>query len=104
MSSAVPAGLDLPQEVRLEFDVGQRARISLVAAGTFVVGESRRRQGRLLFDETRFGAYARIGKLFVEHEFILSSGTYFGFERREIMGSPYLGMVFGTQIGSSMKN
>ncbi|MFO0665414.1 MAG: DUF3750 domain-containing protein [Polyangiaceae bacterium] len=103
VSSTVPAGLDLPQEVRLEFDVGRRARISLVAAGIFVAGEPRRRQGRLLFDETRFGAYARIGKLHVEDDFILSSGTYFGFERREIMGSPYLGMVFGTEIGSSLK-
>lgn len=103
VTGAVPAGLEFPQELRAEFDVGAQARISLLASGTFIVGPSERRQGRFGFDETRFGAYARLGRLHSKHAFNWASGTFFGFERREIMGSPFLGMVFGTAIDAGLR-
>lgn len=104
VSSAVPAGLDLPQEARLELDVGRRARLSLVAQGIFVATRAARQQGRLWFDETLFGAYARFGALKAHDRFSFASGSFFGLERRELMGSPFLGIVFGTQIDAGMSD
>jgi hypothetical protein len=103
VSNAVPAGLDFPQELRAEFNVGHVARISLTARGTFIALREARRQGQFGFHETQFGAFARFGHQRGYDNTSYTSGTFFGLERREIMGSPYLGLVFGTQIDAGMQ-
>jgi hypothetical protein len=103
VSNAVPAGLDFPQELRAEFNVGRMARIALTARGTFIAFREARRQGQFWFHETQFGAFARFGRQSGYDNMSYTSGTFFGVERREIMGSPYVGLVFGTQIDAGMQ-
>jgi hypothetical protein len=98
-SSTVPAGLELPNELRLAFDVGTLARLSAVARGTFVALEPSRREGKTPFDEFMMGAYAHFGALRgMGSKGVAGSGYFFGLERRELMGTAMLSLVFGTTI------
>lgn len=94
----VPSGLELPQELRLEFDLGPRARLSLHARGTFVGFEPLRRQGQMGFDETSFGVSARFGRAVGFHRGTIASGYFFGLERRELLKTAMVGFVFGTEL------
>lgn len=98
VTARVPSGFELPQELRLEIDLGPAARVALYARGTFVALEPLRRQGALWFDETAFGISTRLGRAAGFRGGTIASGPFFGFERREIMGTAMVGFVFGTEI------
>lgn len=106
VTGSVPAGLDLPQELRLQLDAGRLARLVLTARGTFIVGREARQQGQFGFHETQFGVFAHFGKREggPQRRETFASGHFFGLERREVMGSAFLGLVFGTQIDASMRD
>jgi hypothetical protein len=98
VTALVPSGLELPQELRVELDLGESARVALRARGTFVAFEPARRHGKLGFDETSFGVTARFGRSVGFNRNGLGSGYFFGFERREIVDTAMVGFLFGTQI------
>lgn len=98
VTSLVPSGLELPQELRLELDLSEWARVALRARGTFIALSPARRHGKLGFDETAFGITARFGRSVAFRRNGLGSGYFFGFERREIADSAMVGLLFGTEV------
>jgi hypothetical protein len=103
VTGAVPAGAEFPQEIRAEFDITDRARIAMRAQGIFIPGLAARRQSATLFDETLLGIYTRFGKRVSQDNFAFASGTVIGLERRELMGTPVLSLVIGTEIDAAMR-
>lgn len=98
VAARVPSGLEFPQELRIELDLSESARIALRARGTFVALEPARRHGKFGFDETSFGISARFGRSVGFRGNGLGSGYFFGFERREIVDTAMVGLLFGTEI------
>lgn len=98
VSGAVPAGLELTQELRLELDLGRSVRLAMLGRGVFqVTADTRAREDHLL-DETRLGAYLGFGKLQTpSRRSVEASGLFFGVERRELLGAAFYGLVLGTQ-------
>ena len=98
VTARVPSGLELPQELRLEIDVGPRARLAMYGRGTFVALQPLRRQGKMGFGETTFGIAARFGRTVGFREGSVGSGFFFGLERRELVETAMVGLVLGTEI------
>jgi hypothetical protein len=98
VTAAIPSGVELPVEARLELDAGRFARLALYSRATFVPNEPLRSQGLFGLGETTFGTRARFGESVGMSRGAFGSGYFFGLERRELMGTAMLGFVFGTEI------
>lgn len=104
VTGSVPAGFELPAEARVELDVTRRARVG--ARANVVVlptSDDPRRRSALwpLVDELSMAAYARpFGgtRRRAGSTQVLGHGWFFGLERREILGSYWLGAIVGAEI------
>jgi len=94
LSSAV----ELPVEVRLELDIGPRARMAVFAREAFAVGPEDRRQGLFGLGEATMGVRARFGDGWGFNQGALGSGFFVGAERRELAGSAMIGLFVGTEV------
>lgn len=100
VTARVTGGLELPVELRFELDAGPRARVGVRAGTAWVpyVGE-RRGQSLLPFgDEMVLGAFARFGRTKSTSWGSMGRGHFFGLERREVMGTYWLGLTIGVEI------
>jgi hypothetical protein len=100
-SEQLVAALEFPVELRLEVDLGPRARIGLFARESFTPFEPARSFGVTGLGELAFGIRARLGNGWGYREGALGSGTFFGFERREVARTSMFGFVLGTEIDAS---
>lgn len=104
VTARVPAALEIPTEMRLEVDAGDRARVGLRSGLTFIPTTDARRTRSAVGDdaaELTLAAYARVGRLGREYNAWLAEGTYFALERREIMGTYWLGVAFGVELDAA---
>jgi hypothetical protein len=93
VTTLVEPAVELPIEARLEMDVTKHARIGFRGAVSWNVGTSLRQ-----LEELTVGAFARFGKTRrYDHQGFVGSGYFIGFERRELMGSAWLGLSFGVE-------
>jgi hypothetical protein len=101
VTTLVEPALELPLEARFEVDVTKWARIGLLARTSWNVGTPTRQQSALggpAFDEVTFGAFTRLGKTRrYERQGYVGSGYFLGLERRELVGSAWLGVTFGVE-------
>jgi hypothetical protein len=104
VTARVAPALELPEELRLELDVTRSARVGLYG-GVVLVPDA---PGRSTV-ETRFGTTARLGTRASgrirgangEPTAGAASGGFFvGLERREIVGTYWIGVAFGYEIGA----
>lgn len=99
MTSLFPSALELPVELRAEFDLGQYARIGLFARESFNALEHLRQWGLFDLGESTIGIRARFGNGWGFNDSVAyGSGYFFGFERRDIGHSSMVGFLFGTEI------
>ncbi|HEY8080272.1 MAG TPA: hypothetical protein VIF62_39350, partial [Labilithrix sp.] len=79
---------------------GRRARVVLAATAMWIPDATERTGASLLLfaDELALGAYARLGKTKRRYDFTTGRGFFFGFERREIMKTYWLGFVIGREL------
>ena len=99
VTARVAGGLELPVEVRAELDVGTQARLGLRAATLWIPGVDDRRGGSVLpfGDELVLGTFARFGKTRRSSFGSMGRGHFLGLERREVMGTYWLGLTFGVE-------
>jgi hypothetical protein len=96
-SSTIRGALELPEELRLEFDLARVARIGL-HGGVVVIPNADDRKSY----ETMFGATTRLGTRASGRTVggpAGSGGFFFGLERRQIVNSFFLGASFGYELG-----
>lgn len=99
MTSLFPSALELPVELRAEFDLGPKARIGMFARESFNALEQARQWGLFGLGESTFGIRARFGDSWgFDDNVAYGSGYFFGFERRDIGHSSMVGFLFGTEI------
>ncbi|MFO0610948.1 MAG: DUF3750 domain-containing protein [Polyangiaceae bacterium] len=99
MTSLFPSALELPVELRAEFDLGPYARIGLFARESFNALEQARQWGVTGLGEGTLGIRARFGDSWgFDDRGAYGSGYFFGFEQREIGHSSMVGFLFGTEI------
>jgi hypothetical protein len=100
-TTLVPPALEIPIEARIEFDASRWARVGFRALAQWNALTPERQTSRLLnpvFDELTFGAFARFGKTRQYREYgYVGSGYFIGVERRELMGTAWLGASFGVE-------
>jgi len=105
VSTLVPAALELPVEARLEMDVTRFSRIGLRASAAWNAGPAERQRSALLgpgVGEVTFGTFARFGKTRRSGDrTTLGSGTFFALERRELMGSAWIGLSLGAEMDAA---
>lgn len=105
VTTLVPSALELPLEARLELDVTPFARVGARASVSWDVGAPERARSALLggaASEVAFGAMARFGKTRrLQDHGALGSGYFFAFERREMMASAWLALVFGVEMDAA---
>ena len=92
VTSRVTGGLELPVELRAEFDASRHARLGVHAAAQWVPWVDARRG-----EEWIWGTFARFGPTFREDRGIFGRGYYFGFERHDLMGTYWLGLTVGAE-------
>ena len=100
-TTLVPPALEIPIEMRIEFDASRWARVGFRALAQWNALTPERQTSRLsnpAFDELTFGAFARFGKTRQYREYgYVGSGYFIGVERRELMGTAWLGASFGVE-------
>ena len=100
-TTLVPPALEIPIEARLEVDASKWARVGFRALAQWNALAPERQHSRIAnpaFDEIGFGAFARFGKTRKNRDYgYLGSGYFIGVERREIMGTAWLGASFGVE-------
>lgn len=89
----VTGGLELPVEVRAEFDASRHARVGLHGAVAWLPWVDSRQREWSAGVFTRLGPTIRRG---TDHE-IWGRGLFFGFERHEVMGTYWLGVTVGAE-------
>ncbi len=103
VTGQITGGLELPVEVRLELDAGPHARLGVRGATVWVPGVDERRGGSVLpfGDELVLGTFARFGstRRSAWGNSAMGRGTFFGFERHEVMGTYWLGITIGAEVG-----
>ncbi len=102
VTDLAPSGVELPQELRLELDMGQLARLYVFGRGVMSFNEPLRRQGHMGFHETTLGIGVRLGLTTGGPLGAVGSGTFLGVERREIMGTSLVGLVLGTELDAGL--
>jgi hypothetical protein len=98
------AGLELPIDGRITFDVGTRIRLSFDARLAWVPGVAARHDGapHLPFcDEALFGVTTRIGHLWEHRRGRDAGGYFFRLEHAEMLGESFLGLSIGYQMSGS---
>ena len=100
VTARVTGGFEIPVELRAELDAGPRARLGLRAATVWVPGVDARRGGSVLpfGDELVLGTFVRFGKTKSSSWGSMGRGHFFGLERREVMGTYWLGLTVGVEI------
>jgi hypothetical protein len=101
---AAPAGLELPVDARIAFDVGLHVRLSFDTRLTWVPLVPSREGGapHLPFcDEAQFGITTRVGRLWDHHGFSDAGGYFFRLEHAEMLGTSFLGLAVGYQMAGS---
>jgi len=101
---AAPAGLEVPLDARIAFDVGTHVRLSFDARLTWVPLVRSREGGapRLPFcDEAQFGITTRVGHLWEHRSFRDAGGYFFRLEHAEMLGTSFLGLAIGYQMAGS---
>jgi hypothetical protein len=105
VTTLVEPALEIPLEARLEFDASAYARIGFRASASWNVGTSTRQESVLAspwIHELAFGAFARFGKTWTyERGGYAGSGWFIALERRELMGSAWLGLSFGVETDAA---
>jgi hypothetical protein len=101
---AAPAGLELPVDARIAFDVGTHVRLTFDARLTWVPLVPSREGGAPhvpFCDEALFGITTRIGRLWEHRSFRDAGGYFFRLEHAEMLGSSFLGLAIGYQMAGS---
>ncbi|MDI1446401.1 hypothetical protein [Polyangium sp. 6x1] len=101
VTARVPMTLVLPAEIRLELDVTKRARLGALFALNWTPADDVRqsRAGLVPFaDENTMALTARFGKTFERYGNMMGRGYFFRLERRELMRTVSLGLVFGWEL------
>ncbi len=105
VTSLVDGALEFPIEARLEMDATRYARIGFRARAQWNALQPSRERSRLAnpaFDEITFGAFARFGRTHkYESDGWLGSGYFIGVERREVMGTAWLGLSIGVETDAA---
>ncbi len=105
VTTLVEPALELPLEARFEFDASRYARVGFRASAQWNALTPARERSRLAhpaFDELAFGAFARFGKTRkYESDGFLGSGYFIGVERREVMGTAWLGVSLGVETDAA---
>jgi hypothetical protein len=99
-----PAGVELPVEARIIFDVSARVRLGAGMLFMWVPGVEARRGGapHLPFcDEARIGASVQIGHLWDHDRLHDSGGYFFRIEHAEMLGTSFLGLSIGYRLSGS---
>jgi hypothetical protein len=93
VTTLVPPALEIPIEARLEFDASRWARVGFRAQLSWNLLTPERGE-----HELSFGTFARFGKTRQSRNYgFLGSGYFIGVERRELMGTAWLGASFGVE-------
>jgi hypothetical protein len=104
-TTLIEPALEIPIEARLEFDASKWARVGFRGIAQWNALTPERQHSRIAnpsFDEITFGAFARFGKTRRYREYgYVGSGYFIGVERREIMGTAWLGASFGVETDAS---
>ena len=90
----VPGALEIPAELRLELDAGREARFGLRGAMHWMASQRTSRGEHDLV----LGTFVRIGRTVRRDGAVLGSGTFFGLERHETMGTFWLGVRLGVEL------
>lgn len=100
VTSRVTGGFEVPVELRLELDATERARVGLRAATVWIPGVDERRGSTVLpfGDELVLGTFVRFGHTKKSSWGSMGRGHFFGFERREVMRTYWLGITVGVEI------
>jgi hypothetical protein len=100
---AGPAGMELPVDTRIAFDVGLHVRLSFDARLTWVPLVPREGGAPHLpfCDEAQFGITTRLGRLWEHRGFSDAGGYFFRLEHAEMLGTSFLGLAIGYQMAGS---
>lgn len=101
---ADPAGLELPVDARIAFDVGTHVRLSFDARLTWVPLVASREGGapHLPFcDEAQLGITTRLGHLWEHRRSRDAGGYFFRLEHAEMLGTSFVGLAIGYQMAGS---
>jgi hypothetical protein len=104
-TSIVDGALEIPIEARFEVDASRFARLGFRASAQWNALTPSRETSHLAnpaFDEIAFGAFARFGRTRqVGRDGFLGSGYFIGVERRETMGTAWLGVSLGVETDAA---
>jgi hypothetical protein len=101
---AAPAGMELPVDARIAFDVGTHVRLTFDARVTWVPFVPSREGGAPhvpFCDEALFGITTRVGHLWEHRNFRDAGGYFFRLEHAEMLGTSFLGLAIGYQMAGS---
>lgn len=101
ITAAQTAALELPVASRIAFDVSDRARV-LLDARALATPTGRDHNRALVGDETRIGIGVRIGRAWHDYSMSDAGGYFFRLERSERLGTTYVGLVVGFELGMAM--
>lgn len=100
ITAAQRADLELPLDARLALDLDERVRVSL-GARAFFTPDGRDHLRASVGDETRIGIGARFGRTWVDDGMSDAGGYFFRLERVERLGTSYLGLFVGYELGGA---